>query len=672
MKYLLLNKQSIVAQVVFGFSILLVLQLIIAAFSVRSQQHLSDNIDLASGRIMPVLQITALLSQDLQDAALAVSQHAAEQNISRLADFQAEFQNRIVSYRTRYQEFERYADDIPVMAQQLSTLNRSTDVTFTLAESHIHAHERFLQTRESEFQALEQFENRWQYFDVEMKDTRFSMADEDIPSQWLLVSIEQDANEASMLLAKVPSMRTLDELEEAALELAYFWGNIDKKFTILMDRFPDVAEPLKLSIFMLGKHITGNDGVLLQQEKLLESEIESRHLLQELTHNLDASMAQLAQLNERLKVLSHESSEKTKTSLSTGRATIWIVFLISLAIGIFVATKVVAGVRKPISQLVLRLESLAKNDLRDCHDKSSTGEFGDISVSLSKLTDNLTAIVSDLKTQSGKLLSMAESANRISSNSRRQIDYQKVQAETLASAVTEMEQTARGVADNARATSDVVLDIYSSTQSGQEVVSRNKELIGHLNEELTIASDVIDSVRDNSNGIGSIISVINHIAQQTNLLALNAAIEAARAGEQGRGFAVVADEVRALATQTQTSTAEIAHMIESLQSSATEATTIMSRNKAFASSCVDQSDMANEALAGIASGLDRIKNMTAAITQAVVEQSGVITELAKGVVSMSDIADHVQREAIELEESSSALNQMAHAQKKLTSNFILP
>src|SRR5690606_20198915 len=152
---------------------------------------------------------------------------------------------------------------------------------------------------------------------------------------------------------------------------------------------------------MLGKHITGNDGVLLQQEKLLESEIESRHLLQELTHNLDASMAQLAQLNERLKVLSHESSEKTKTSLSTGRATIWIVFLISLAIGIFVATKVVAGVRKPISQLVLRLESLAKNDLRDCHDKSSAGEFGDISVSLSKLTDNLTAIVSDLKTQSG-------------------------------------------------------------------------------------------------------------------------------------------------------------------------------------------------------------------------------------------------------------------------------
>lgn len=465
MKYLSLNKQSIVAQVVFGFFILLLLQLIIAAFSVRSQQHLSDNIDLASGRIMPVLQINALLSQDLQDAALAVSQHAAEQNLSRLADFQVEFHNRIASYRRRYQEFERYADDIPVMAQQLLTLNRSTDVTFTLAESHIHAHEKFLQTRASEFQALEQFENRWQYFDVELKDTRFSMADEDIPSQWLLVSIEQDANEAAMLLAKVPYVHTLDALAETAAELVYFWGNIDKKFTILMQRFPDVAEPLKASILMLGKHITDSDGVLLQQQKLLESERESRHLLQELTQNLDASMAQLAQLNERLKNLSHESSENTRSALSTGRATIWLVFLISLAIGIFVTTKVVSGVRKPISQLVLRLESLAKNDLRDCHEKSSAGEFGDISASLSKLTNNLTAIVSDLTAQSDKLLSMAESANRISSNSRKQIDYQKAQAETLASAVTEMEQTARGVADNARETSGVVFDIYSSTQS---------------------------------------------------------------------------------------------------------------------------------------------------------------------------------------------------------------
>jgi methyl-accepting chemotaxis protein len=216
-----------------------------------------------------------------------------------------------------------------------------------------------------------------------------------------------------------------------------------------------------------------------------------------------------------------------------------------------------------------------------------------------------------------------------------------------------------------------VFDIYSSTKSGQQVVNHNKELIGHLNDELNEAARVIESLRKNSDGIGSIVSVINGVAQQTNLLALNAAIEAARAGEQGRGFAVVADEVRTLATQTQASTAEIVQMIDSLQASAARATDIMVRNKTVAHSCVEQSDLASEALGGIASGLDRIKDMTAAIAQAVGEQSGVATELAKGVVTMSDIADNVHREAIELEASSSALSQMAQQQKHLTGSFVL-
>ena len=662
---------SIIAQVIFGFAILLVLQFVVAAFSITSQKHLSGNIDLSSGVVTPLLQSSSLLTQNLQGAAQAVSQHAAEQELRQLGELQQKFSAYQEAYVREYQDAEDYAEDFPDIAELLAQLNNTTGATFSQAEAHLKAHEQLLRTRQSEYEALKQFEDKWQYFGAEMKDIRFNMADADMPVQWLLASIEQDANEASALLSKVPSIHEPGELAERARELNYFWQNIERKYALIQARFPAVAEPLLGLVGILQKHITAEDGVLSQQQQLLKAEAESRRLLQALVQQLDTSMGKLDALNNHLKSLSDNSSVNTKAALSSGGATIWLVFFISLIVGAAVAAKVVSGVRTPIRQLVRRLEALAQNDLRDSYEKSSSGEFGEISQSLDKLAGNLTQIIRNLKQQTNGLLLMAEGASRISSNSRRQIDQQKSQAETLASAVTEMEQTARDVATNARDTNNVVFDIYSSTKSGQQVVNRNKELIGNLNDELNIAARVIESLRKNSDGIGSIVSVINGIAAQTNLLALNAAIEAARAGEQGRGFAVVADEVRTLATQTQASTAEITDMIANLQASAVQATDIMLRNKTVASSCVEQSDLASEALVGIANGLDRIKDMTAAIAQAVSEQSSVATELARGVVSMSDIADSVQREAVELEESSSSLQQMAQQQERLTSSFVL-
>ena len=234
---------SIVAQVIFGFVVLLVLQLVVATFSITSQNHLSTNVDLSSGVVTPLLQSSALLTQNLQGAAQSVSQHAAELELQRLNQLQEKFQAYQDSYRREYQHAEDYADGIPAIAAQLTALNQSTESTFTLAQAHLESHENMLQTKASEFRALRQFEDTWQYFGAEMKDIRFNMADADIPSQWLLASIEQDANEASALLSKVPSIQAIDELRERARELQYFWGNVDRKYQVMQQRFPAVAEP---------------------------------------------------------------------------------------------------------------------------------------------------------------------------------------------------------------------------------------------------------------------------------------------------------------------------------------------------------------------------------------------------------------------------------------------
>lgn len=666
-----MKKMSIVAQVIAGFSILLVLQLLVAVFSLNSQKSLSLNMNLSSGVVTPLLQSSNQITKNLQGAAQAVSQHAAEQQQRKLAELQKKFTSFQKSYRDEYELAMEYIEYVPEMESQFKKLDEATEAMFVQAESHLKSHATMIDNRENEHIALRQFEDKWQYFGSEMKDLRFNMSDADMPSLWLLNSIEQDAQEASTILLKIPSIREPDELNQRINELNYFWENIDTKYKALKMRFPEVANPLLVAIDTLKMHITSDSGLMHQHKRLLKSEIESAKLLQALVDQLDKSMFTLATVNDHLEDLSTNSSSDTKSSLSSGKKTITIVFIISLIVGFGVAAKVISTVRKPIKQLVNRLDSLANNDLRDKHEKYTTGEFGEISESLDKLIQNLTSIVRNLKHQSGQLLNMADGANRISSNARQQIDYQKIQAQSLASAVTEMEQTARHVATNANETNNVMLDIYSSTKSGQIIVNKNKELIVNLNEELNIADVIVDSLRKNSDGIGSIISVINGIASQTNLLALNAAIEAARAGEQGRGFAVVADEVRTLATQTQRSTAEISEMISNLQSSASEATQIMQRNKKVAAACVEQSDLANQTLSGIAAGLDKIKDMTASIAQAVSEQSDVASELAKGVVNMSELADSVQREAIELEHSSATLNQMAKQQDELTANFLL-
>lgn len=662
---------SIVAQVIFGFSVLLMLQLTIAAFSINSQNHLSSNVDLSSRVVTPLLQSSTLITQNLQGSAQAVSQHAAELELANLTRLKNRYDEYRTGYQREYAAAKAYAVDFPEITDLLKELDSTTEVTFAQEEAHLQAHRQLLLNRQSEFEALQQFENRWQYFDAEMIDIRFNMSDADIPAQWLLASLEQDANEAAALLSKVPSTHSKDKLGERAIELQYFWKNIEFKYSVLQVRFPAVAEPLQSIVVILKKHINEQDGVLKQQQQLLHTELESRRLLQELVQQLDIGMNKLNALNNHLKSLSDKSTISTKLALSSGGETIWLVFCVSLLVGVAVAIKVVSGVRIPIKELVYRLESLSKNDLRDFHEKSSSGELGEISRSLDKLVFNFTRIIRDLSQQTSDLLLMAESSSRISSNSRQQIDYQKAQAEGLASAVTEMEQTARDVATNARNTNKVVSDIFSSTKSSQQVVNLNKELISNLNDELNMAAQVIESLRKNSDGIGTIVSVINGIAAQTNLLALNATIEAARAGDQGHGFAVVADEVRALATQTQASTAEITLMITNLQASAMQATDIMLRNKTVATSCVEQSDRASDTLIGISNDLDRIKCMTEAIAQAVSEQSSVATELAKGVVSMSDIAENVQREAVELEISSGSLQKIAQEQKKLSGSFIL-
>ncbi|TMN64373.1 methyl-accepting chemotaxis protein [Pseudoalteromonas sp. S1727] len=256
-----------------------------------------------------------------------------------------------------------------------------------------------------------------------------------------------------------------------------------------------------------------------------------------------------------------------------------------------------------------------------------------------EMVNKLQSIISDINNATHSLNTsadkMIESAHHVKLDSQTQME----QLEQTATAMNEMTFTAEEVARNA-------LDAANATQSANENADQGNEIVSSMNQSITCllagmeqVQQVITELEVKTVGIGSILDVIRGISEQTNLLALNAAIEAARAGEQGRGFAVVADEVRHLATRTQQSTEEIQQMISQLQNAAQQSVSLMKKNMQDAQSTAQKSTTASQALEGIRESIIFIESMSTQIAAAAEEQTNVASDINQSIVSIRDLAN---------------------------------
>ncbi len=269
-------------------------------------------------------------------------------------------------------------------------------------------------------------------------------------------------------------------------------------------------------------------------------------------------------------------------------------------------------------------------------------------------------------------MSLAASAEQLSANGNQAlegIERQQDETSQVATAMNEMVSTVQEVANNTgeAATAAEVSD--EKTQAGKALVVQTRNTIHNLANEVERTAQVVDQLKGDSEKISSIMDVISGIAEQTNLLALNAAIEAARAGEQGRGFAVVADEVRTLAQRTQESTTEIRDMIEHLQSGISDAVNVMGRGRDQAGSAVNQADETEQALDSIADAVATIHRMNIQIATAAEEQNTVTEEMNRNVVSINDLSENSTRTARDVASAGSELASMAKELQDLVSQF---
>lgn len=324
---------------------------------------------------------------------------------------------------------------------------------------------------------------------------------------------------------------------------------------------------------------------------------------------------------------------------------------------------------KPLQALGITLHGIAEGELSHDVIVTSNDEIGVLQAAMKATVEQLRDMMTQINAVTEQLNSSASRMSSITETTNNGVMRQQSETDQVATAINELTATVQEVARNATEAATAATGADKGAKTGKQVVNSTINSIGVLAGEVEKASSVINKLELESNNIGTVLDVIKNIAEQTNLLALNAAIEAARAGEQGRGFAVVADEVRTLASRTQQSTQEIQSMIEQLQLQAGDAVKVMNESKIQAKKSVEQAKEAGVSLDHISSAVSTINDMNIQIATATEEQSAVTEEVNNNIVNISLVAESSTEGAMQIAEATEELNQLAFNLQTLVSRF---
>jgi len=432
-----------------------------------------------------------------------------------------------------------------------------------------------------------------------------------------------------------------------------------------------VAEEVSVAFEEIETLLTGSDGIINQKNSQIEANKQANIMLVNVEKSAEQANAILKKQVELANKTTISASENVDNSVSSGINQTMLIMVISIIIAIIIARFTLISITRPLSRVNEMLNIVASGDLSHKLDESGQDEFAELAKNCNSLIDSLRNLIESIVNRSAQLAAAAEQTSAVTAQSTTAIEEQRNQVEQAASATTEMSSTAQSVLASANDALGEIKHADDEAERVKTISSRNRETIEQLAHEVDSASQVINQLQQDSASIGSILDVIRGIADQTNLLALNAAIEAARAGEQGRGFAVVADEVRTLASRTQQSTSEIQTMIEALQVGAGKAVVVMDAGKSKASDCVNQSEEADKALETITHAVHEAFDRSSQIATAAGEQSVVAHEISENLESIVAIAEQTTAGSQQTATSSSEVARLSEELQQSVQEFKL-
>lgn len=381
----------------------------------------------------------------------------------------------------------------------------------------------------------------------------------------------------------------------------------------------------------------------------------------------------LDEMRAYLEKTTAESAGRAEAAFSSGVTMLIGIGVAAVIFGILIAIVLTRCITAPLQRAVSAAQRIAEGDLTSqlSFDPGSRNETAKLLCSMQSMVGRLHSIMTRVAQSSGQIGVAAGEMLDVTVQTSEGIRRQQSELDRIATAITQMAGTVQEVARNTTQAATAAQDSAQEANSGQQVVKQTITSINELAGNVEEVASVVNTLKTDTSNIGVVLKVIKDIAEQTNLLALNAAIEAARAGEQGRGFAVVADEVRTLASRTQKSTHEIQEMIARLQTSSNKAVEAIQVGRTRASASVQQASTAGASLNSITLSVETMSNMNAQIASSAVEQSSVAEEMNRNIVVIRDVSHQAAIRAEQTTNASGALKSLANELQTLVGVFKL-
>lgn len=383
----------------------------------------------------------------------------------------------------------------------------------------------------------------------------------------------------------------------------------------------------------------------------------------------DAMVRALKDLESTLKDGAEQAGAEASASYASAQMTVVIFIVVAALLTVLLAWILTRSIVVPIRQAVEVTEVVAAGDLTRTFSVTGKDEPARLLRALSGMQTQLRETIQGIGNSSTQLASAAEELNAVTEDATRGLQRQNDEIQQAATAVNEMSTAVDEVASNAVSTSEQSRATSATAEEGQQQVARTVTSIDTLTSTIESTSSEVQELADKAQNISRVLDVIRAIAEQTNLLALNAAIEAARAGEQGRGFAVVADEVRALAHRTQQSTTEIEDMIGTMQQGTEKSVEAMNISRTMANATLEQANAAGEALKQITAAIAQINERNMVIASAAEEQAQVSREVDRNLVNIRDLSTQSAAGAEQTSSSSRELSRLAVQMNELVNRF---
>lgn len=671
-------KLSVIHRITGGYLLILVSLLAVGIAGLIRITGINQSLQQVTHQATPVLDISSQLSSNLAAANLAMYQHYNSTKIHQLDTYEERFNG----LRDQYQQLsKKLIEQLDGVENSHSEVERLNTLATTSSEVFVDINKSMQLYRRS-FDGLNQLSQlKANILETETQlNSVFAKINEINLNRYnraLVTDAQLEINNAVSIAKQLLQTSDFDELKNLQQSFNTWLENyvvLGYRLNELKERGPNISRLLNNNgdiVSDLTWNIASNNGLIkvkqayLSNKKLLANNLEKN---ENSLKNISASLEKVASFAQNY---SKQVTNSASESVADGRTTIIVICVLAVLAGLAIAVLVVSSIRRPLYAMISILEKISTGDLTQNIDTHKTDEFGQLLKSALSLNISLKDMINAIQKQSHFILDSVTETRSITEQSRNTVAEQKEQTGMVATAMHEMTATIREISSSSEDTFQKMVDAHDHAQKSQQQITSNQEKTLQLQTDMNHASSVINELDSDVRKIEERIQVIESIAEQTNLLALNAAIEAARAGEQGRGFAVVADEVRTLAGRTRTSTDEIKANIATLLSGSKKAVAAIDSSQVTTTESVDMAQHIHQQIGEIVSMVSNAKDLNMMIATAAEEQSRTAEEINRNIVRISDLAEETEKGSVRSQQQVDELHQSSNELEALVEKFQL-